>query len=479
MPTLELTYPMGDLKPADYNPRRISPTAFGILQDSIRALGVVKPIILNADGTIVAGHQRTKAMTAIGLTSTPAVVLDGKARRADEIRFNLMHNSIETCATEARWTSPVDGAGYIEVHASEFECDRTNTSASVVSELTRLLTDYGAWGSVVCDSSGRVIANSDYVYACQLAEQPVLVYRLEDDKVLDFARFMGVDYGEYFYEPLDVKGWAQTHAQPNRLRGARAATGELEDRSTDNRSIVYTQMVQPHLAAHDSELRIVDFGAGREDHARELSKQGRDILAYEPHFRREGGDNFDVRHIVGEVRALGRAVRDRGLFDVVVLDSVLNSVINLRYQDLVLVTINALCAKDGVVFTNTRSLESARSRGRLKQKRSEKVRDIEFFDADNFTATYQSGKWTIQKFHGKAEYAALLRQYFGDVKVTDLSNGYHHAVCRDPLPLGEARYREALDAELNMELPGGFRHGKQAAAVSAITTAAVLRDGSE
>jgi hypothetical protein len=116
MPTLELTYPMGDLKPADYNPRRISPTAFGILQDSIRALGVVKPIILNADGTIVAGHQRTKAMTAIGLRSTPAVVLDGKARRADEIRFNLMHNSIETCATEARWTSPVDGAGYIEVN---------------------------------------------------------------------------------------------------------------------------------------------------------------------------------------------------------------------------------------------------------------------------------------------------------------------------------------------------------------------------
>ena len=63
MPTLG-DLPMGDLKPADYNPRRISPTAFGILQDSIRALGVVKPIILNADGTIVAGHQRTKAMTA-------------------------------------------------------------------------------------------------------------------------------------------------------------------------------------------------------------------------------------------------------------------------------------------------------------------------------------------------------------------------------------------------------------------------------
>ena len=48
-----------------------------------------------------------------------------------------------------------------------------------------------------------------------------------------------------------------------------------------------------------------------------------------------------------------------GLFDVVVQTPMLNSVINLRYWDLVLVTINALCAKDGVVFTNTRSLESA------------------------------------------------------------------------------------------------------------------------
>ena len=105
---------------------------------------------------------------------------------------------------------------------------------------------------MVCDSSGRVIANSDYVHACQLAEQPVLVYRLEDDKVLDSAWFMGVDYGEYFYEPLDVKGWAQTRpAEPP----ARGAAGDRRlGTAPPTMGIVYTQMVQPHLAAHDSEL---------------------------------------------------------------------------------------------------------------------------------------------------------------------------------------------------------------------------------
>ena len=56
IPTLELACDGGP-QALPTGPRRISPTAFGILQDSIRALGVVKPIILNADRTIVAGHQ--------------------------------------------------------------------------------------------------------------------------------------------------------------------------------------------------------------------------------------------------------------------------------------------------------------------------------------------------------------------------------------------------------------------------------------
>ena len=61
-----LDYPIAALKPAPYNPRKIDEQAFLALQHSIKTLGMVKPIIAGEDGTIVAGHQRSRAAVAVG-----------------------------------------------------------------------------------------------------------------------------------------------------------------------------------------------------------------------------------------------------------------------------------------------------------------------------------------------------------------------------------------------------------------------------
>lgn len=88
-------YPLSALSPADYNPRRISPEAFEVLKSSIKKFGVIKPVIVNGDkGVLTAGHQRTKAMKALGMTHTPAVKLKGIVLQ-DEIMFNLFHNRAE------------------------------------------------------------------------------------------------------------------------------------------------------------------------------------------------------------------------------------------------------------------------------------------------------------------------------------------------------------------------------------------------
>ena len=68
-------YPIKDLKPADYNPRQITPEAFENLKDSIKKFGVVKPIILNGTGVLTAGHQRIRAMREVGMETTPAIML--------------------------------------------------------------------------------------------------------------------------------------------------------------------------------------------------------------------------------------------------------------------------------------------------------------------------------------------------------------------------------------------------------------------
>ena len=89
-------YEIEKTKPAVYNPRKIDEKSFLKLQESIKKFGVLKPVIINKNGILVAGHQRTKAMKAIGITHTPAFILEEKVNVQDEIKFNLIHNSIET-----------------------------------------------------------------------------------------------------------------------------------------------------------------------------------------------------------------------------------------------------------------------------------------------------------------------------------------------------------------------------------------------
>ena len=69
-------YPIDQITPADYNPRKIKENAFEKLQESLLKFGVCKAVIANLDGTIVAGHQRTKAMKTVGIDHCPIFILE-------------------------------------------------------------------------------------------------------------------------------------------------------------------------------------------------------------------------------------------------------------------------------------------------------------------------------------------------------------------------------------------------------------------
>src|SRR2546428_4915570 len=88
----EPSYPLDQLVPANYNPRRIEDEAFLDLRESLRLLGLIKPVIVTTENLLVAGHQRTKAMKALGWTHCPAFVLP-PVNQTDEIRFNQLHNA--------------------------------------------------------------------------------------------------------------------------------------------------------------------------------------------------------------------------------------------------------------------------------------------------------------------------------------------------------------------------------------------------
>ena len=72
------TLPLGQLRPAAYNPRKAlkpSDKEYQKIKNSIQEFGYVEPIIVNYDMTVIGGHQRLTVLKDLGYTEAQCVVL--------------------------------------------------------------------------------------------------------------------------------------------------------------------------------------------------------------------------------------------------------------------------------------------------------------------------------------------------------------------------------------------------------------------
>lgn len=68
---------LSEIKPADYNPRKISGSDYEKLKKNIEEFGYIDPIIFNEpSGNIVGGHQRYKVLTELGYEEIDVVVVE-------------------------------------------------------------------------------------------------------------------------------------------------------------------------------------------------------------------------------------------------------------------------------------------------------------------------------------------------------------------------------------------------------------------
>lgn len=84
--------PVEQLKPAKYNPRKISRAMLRTLKDNILEFGLVDPLVVNSDMTIIGGHQRFKACLELGHKEVPCIVLD--LPKSKEKALNLALNKV-------------------------------------------------------------------------------------------------------------------------------------------------------------------------------------------------------------------------------------------------------------------------------------------------------------------------------------------------------------------------------------------------
>ncbi|GAA3371262.1 hypothetical protein GCM10020367_21220 [Streptomyces sannanensis] len=452
--TFHEAFPLKNLRPADYNPRHLSAESFERLKDSIGRHGIVKPVILNRDGTLVAGHQRTKGMTALGLTHTPAVMLGSKVRLQDEIKFNLLHNKVETEASVVYADPGEIGTWSYIPWQSIRVTDRRN--AAFINAIGQMCAAHGPWGSVVIDDQGRIVLNAEYAVVAAAHRFNLLAWTIPTPDAGQLVTDLTGEYGVYDWSALEDQApvYNQHIVQPKRLRqrSSKAKTGLTYGSET------WDRLVLPWLKP---EQRVIDFGAGHGDYAKMLRGKGYAVLDYEPYRTAPGKYAVDIRAVVGMIRDINRSLTAHGLFDVVVLDSVINATTSLDYQHWVLTTVNALCAPDGVVCIGTRNL--------LKETRAETAKSatsgtgatgMAFLDGHNVEMNFVQGKWQKLRFHSADTLMTLLTSYFKDVQISDVSDSNLKAVCRRPLALDQSDYERAFDEEFNMPYPDEYRHGK-------------------
>ena len=455
----DAAHPIERLKPAPYNPRRISAEEFAKLRESVRALGAIKPVIAS-EGTIIAGHQRTKAMRAEGVDVAPVQLL-GPVSVTEEIRFNQIHNGADIDESEELGVRvPLLEPGWHVLPAARITVGNPLARGAVRrKEILRLLAKHGPWGGAVAVPDGRVISSGDYAACCRQLGLPLHLRVIPAELEAVARRYLSASYGVYSYAHLPRTTWAQALAQMNRLNGG----GKRELRSR-----TYEHMVLPNVTKRD---RILDFGAGKMAYVKRLAAAGYQIRGLAFYLQRDG----KIAH--GEVqRHIDRVIedlREHGPYDVVICDSVLNSVDSVEAENAVMLTLSALCRKGGRVIFSGRSLDSelVRMNHRTCVEKNHTRRQVNFLDGDRISAIYSRGVWRYQKFHDFGHVQELAERFIGrrhEVKDADgrtLKAGPIRTTGWSVLAINErpapaADIEAGLRFEFDLPLPGGRRYGR-------------------
>lgn len=388
------TVRISDIRPAPYNPRRISEAQFKKLQESLRIIGFTVPILVNSkNNTIIAGHQRTKAAMAMGVTEVPAIMVSNVST-GDEIKFNQLHNGVDAqrgfeCTVNTDGLQP---GKFIDVEIDRFTVKKSG--ATYVKEICRMLLKYGnVLSCVICQ--GEVLVGVNYVRACELLRLTPHCYIVEDN-LFDYAfDYMKSDYGEYSYDAIKKNTFVQGLAQMHR----NLVKGELKKQ---NKSTLYENYILPYLMQHHVES-ILDFGCGKGAYINHLMKRYAGAIGVE--FYNNNGSQINVSMGNMQIDRLIEYLKKEKAFDVVICDSVLNSVDSVEAEKSVMACLNLFCKEK--LFISGRPLKAILDK--LEHSKDKSARKyVSYLDSDNFTGDYRKGNWYFQHFHDKEDIKQLL-----------------------------------------------------------------------
>lgn len=404
---LDFNYDITNLKGAVYNPRKIADADIEMLCESIRKLGLLKPIIARGN-LIIAGHQRTKALLKMGVTKGVVYQLSQDTNEYEETRFNQLHNGTDMDAFDENCTIPPQTVlGYTTIAPKDIKGNFQGKLAIVRKEICNLITRFGPWGGIVATQSGEVIHCAQYALAAHITRTPLTAYIIPDDRKEEYQKFLNRAYGVFSYDHLKKDTWIQTFAQMFRLRPSNRKNSETALEGS-NLSTLYENLVIPFIK-ENPKLAYIDFGAGQGDYVRRLRTLKVNIFEMEFFRRVQGQKALDTKQTHRMIDKLLAHVKEHGGFDVVICDSVMNSVDSPLAERSVVAMLNILCNPGGSVFFSGRTTDSVDQKLAASTSTG-KASGLSFLDEHGFTALYREGSWFYQKFHDADMIAKLCEQ---------------------------------------------------------------------
>lgn len=130
--------PIGDLKPADYNPRKdLQPgdPEYDKLKRSLTEFGYVEPVIYNATtGRVVGGHQRLKVLADLGHDAVDCVVVE-----LDETREKALNVALNKISGD--WDEDKLALLIADLDASDFDVELTGFDDAELQAMIGSLDD--------------------------------------------------------------------------------------------------------------------------------------------------------------------------------------------------------------------------------------------------------------------------------------------------------------------------------------------------
>lgn len=122
------------LRPDKRNPRTHSKPQVQQIADSVDATGYFNPILVNAEGTVIAGHGRLRAARLLGMTAVPTITISGLSE-AQERRLRIADNKI---ALNAGWDSELLRIELAEIEIAGLDLALTGFSIGEIDVLREI-----------------------------------------------------------------------------------------------------------------------------------------------------------------------------------------------------------------------------------------------------------------------------------------------------------------------------------------------------